>query len=527
MSKQQPGLFGAIHLGSEVLSLQIVEYHNLEDIRVIETAARQTAMGEETFKNGTVSFYTVSVVCEVLKGYRRLCTEYGVRDIKVIATTAIREAENQEYIIDQIKVKTGLEVEVIDMPMEIFYKYIALYYGLRGGCYLQNQDVDLFGECSKMDEKIGTLFVDISSGGLGITLLKSGEIRYQQNLHMGVLRIKESFEKAQRDSSHFQQALTEYIHSMIEPVEIELRRYKIRCLILSGTETRMLLEMLGRSQTAGAAAIPVGEFNQLYSRVKGMNLGQLMKAYGLSESRAELVLPMIILYKQILSLTKTGSIIIPAEQFIDGMVIRHIAMKTKHPLLAEIEQQIVGLARMIGEKYRYDAGHSAAVEKVALMLFDRLARLHGLSKRERLLLQMATILHDIGKFVSLRTHYFYSYRLIISSDIMGFSEQEKAVIANVANYHSKGTPSSNDSNWRILSLEHRIIAAKLVAIIRVADAVDRTHRQKAKVRDIVLKGDELIVEVDSREDLSLEEWTFADKTKFFAKVFGLRPILKR
>jgi len=527
MTKQQPHLFGAIHLGSEVLSLQIVEYHTLDDIRIVEMAARQTVMGEETFKTGMVSFATVSEVCGVLKGYRRLCTEYGVRDIKVIATTAVREAENQEYIIDQIKVKTGLEVEVIDMPMEIYYKYIALYRALRSGSYLNDTNPNLFGECGLAEEKFGTLFVDISSGGLGITLLKNGGIRYQQNIHMGILRIKESFEKAQRDSAHFQQALAEYIHSVIEPVEMQLSRYKIRCLVLSGTETRMLLDMLGYGQTAGTALIPVLEFNQLYNRLKGMNVSQVMKAFALSDNRADLVLPMIFLYRQILALTKVDHIVIPAEQFIDGLVVRHIATKTKHPLLCEVEQQIVILARTIGEKYRYDAQHTGQVEKLALLFFDRLARSHGLSKRERLLLQLATILHDIGKFVNLRRHYFHSYRLIISSDILGFSEGEKAVIANVAHYHSKGTPSLNDPNWQTLTQEQRIIAAKLVAIIRIADAVDRTHRLKVKVCDVSLKGDELIVTVDAKEDLSLEEWTFADKAKFFASVFGIQAILKQ
>ncbi len=512
MRKQSPNLFAAMHVGSEQVSMQIVEYNGLNELKIIDRASCQVALGEETFKTGKIGFGVVSEICELLKGYRRKINEYGVRDYRLLATTAIREAENQQYIIDQIKIKTGFRAEVVDMPQEIFYKYVALF--------------KMVNESGLIDHE-SNLFVDISSGGLGITLYSEGGILYQQNIHIGALRIKESFEKYQRESMHFHRALSEYIYSTIEPVEKELASRKIKNLILSGVETRLLLKMLGRNENEDLVVISREEFDRLYEQVKILNLPQLMKTFNLLEHRAEMVLPTIVLYKQILSLTAVEDIVIPSGHFSDGIVLLYVAEKTADPWLNAIEDQIISLALALARKYQYDPKHASAVENISLLIFDRLVKVHGLGKRERLLLKVAAILHDIGKFVSLRRHYFYSYRLIISSDILGFSDEERALMANVAYYHSKGTPSIIDPNFAALTKEQRVTVAKLSAIIRLADAVDRSHRQKARECEISLKGDEMTISVVPHEEMSLEDWTFLDKADFFENVFGIRAILQR
>ncbi len=512
MARHAPDRFAAIHVGSEQIGVQIVEYTKLDDFKIVEQSYRQVMLGEETFKTGRISFGAVSEICELLKGYRRLLSEYGVRDYRLVATTAIREAKNQPYIIDQIKVKTGFTVEVVEMPQEIFYKYVSL--------------VKTVNDHGLMNASDCMLFVDISSGGLGFTLYKDGNLRYQQNIHIGALRIKESFDKNQRDSSHFHQALSEYISSTIEPVEKEMSRHNIKRLVLSGPETKLLLKMLGKEQ-GKIIFVSLSEFDNLYKQVRSLNLPQIIKTFHLSENKAEIVLPTIVLYKQILSLTNPEEMLMLSDQFMDGVVIKHIAEKTGHEHKQLIQDQLVSLCWEIGKKYYYDPFHAATVEKWSLMLFDKLARIHGLGERHRLLLKVAAILHDIGKHVNLRRHYFYSYRLIISSDFMGFSEAEKLIMANIAFYHSKGTPSDTDANFASLTPNQKVTVSKLSAIIRLADAIDRSHRQKVSQADAVLRGDEIVITVTSTEDMSLEGWTFADKADFFEDVFGIKATLIR
>ena len=510
---EQPDLFGVIHLGSEQAGVQIVQYKSLADLQVIDKGFREVSLGEETFKTGKISFGTLSEVYELLKGYRRMLSEYGVRDYRLVATTAIREASNQRYIIDQIRVKTGFHVEVVDMPQEIFYKYCALS--------------KIMKESQLVTKKDTILFVDISSGGLGFTLCRADQILYQQNIHIGALRIKESFEKNQRESVHFHQALTEYICSTIEPVKEEISRHKIKYLVLSGNESKLVLKMLGRSTVDALPIFDPTEFTALYDQLRFANIPQLMKSYDFNETRAEIVLPTIMLYQQILSLTEVGQIVVPNIAFIDGITLHHIAEKTNDTFMVELEEQIVSLAHAVARKYAFDVHHALAVSNGALLLFDYLTKVHGLGKRERFLLKVAGILHDVGKYINLRRHYFYSYQLIISSDIFGFSQEEKHIMANVAYYHSKGIPSEADRNFQILSEEQKRLVAKLVAIIRLADALDRSHRQKIHHPVFQFKGDEIIISYTTIEDATLEEWAFADKAYFFEEVFGIRARLER
>ena len=328
--KNSPRLFSIIHIGSEQVTLQISEFSNLADLHVIEKTSKEVFLGEETFKTGRISFTTSGQLCSLLRGYKRLMSEYGVKDYRVIATTALREAENQHYIVDQVKIRTGFELEVVDMLQEIFFKYAALYHMIRKH------------EIEKKDEAL--LFVDISSGGLGFTLLKNGIIHYQQNIHIGAVRIKESFDKNQRESVHFHQALSEYIYSTIEPVKAELAGHTIKYIVTSGNENHLLLQMLGRGAADGITLVSRDEFHALYEKVQDLNLPQLMKTFRLSENKAEMVLPTIVLYNQILGITNAPEIIFPDAQLVDGVTLLHAAEEMEDPFVLTLEQQVLSLS---------------------------------------------------------------------------------------------------------------------------------------------------------------------------------------
>jgi exopolyphosphatase/guanosine-5'-triphosphate,3'-diphosphate pyrophosphatase len=224
-------VFAAVHLGSEAISMVIVEYRSLTNYKILEQCQHLIRLGEETFKNNLIPFSLVNEICEVLQGYKELMLSYGVEEYAIKATTAVREARNQLFLLDQIKIKTGFTVDVVDMPQEIYTKFVSIRNTLK--------------EQEPKAAQEGMLLMDISSGGLGITFVQDEKIKYQSNFHVGIIRIKESFSRNQRSSNHFNRALIQFLSSTIGPVRRALAKQQVRYLVLSGTETEMILKNAG------------------------------------------------------------------------------------------------------------------------------------------------------------------------------------------------------------------------------------------------------------------------------------------
>ena len=182
-------------------------------------------------------------------------------------------------------------------------------------------------------------------------------------------------------------------------------------------------------------------------------------------------------------------------------------------------------ARNIAKRYMSDKEHSAILEKNVLNIFDSMRKYHGLGKRERLLLQISTILHDCGKYISMRTPGECAYNIIMSTEIIGVSHKEREIIANVVKYNTMEFDYTADSYT--LNKDMRIIIAKLTAILKIGNAMDRGHKQKFKDIRVSIKDQQMFLTTDSSENIMLEESLFKQKADFFEEVYGIRPVLRK
>jgi exopolyphosphatase/guanosine-5'-triphosphate,3'-diphosphate pyrophosphatase len=183
-------------------------------------------------------------------------------------------------------------------------------------------------------------------------------------------------------------------------------------------------------------------------------------------------------------------------------------------------------AEAVGHRYRFDRAHGRHVAKLATRLFDDLRIEHGLSDRERLLLQAAGLLHDIGIYVSLRAHHKHSQYLLGASQIFGLSDEETAIVSNIARYHRRGTPQRSHLPYIALDRHDRLLVNKLAAILRVANALDAEHLQK--VRDLrVVRGEKVwILELDGTGDITMEQMAATARTDMFVEVFGRQVVVR-
>ena len=440
MKRKTYTTLAAIHLGSEMLRLRIVEYRTLSRIKVIEQCEYPIRLGEEAFKNKSIPFSMVEEICQVLQGFKELMQEYGTDVYTAQATTAVREASNKVFMLDQIKLRTGLDVTVTEMPMEIYTKYVAIRKTVRD---------------QHISSEKGIMLLDISSGGLGVTLLQDEQIKFQENFHIGIIRIKESFNNYQRSSLHFNKALMQFLSSTMGPVRKALEGQAVKYLVLSGTETELLLKVMGIRNKNNVQRVTTEEFRKFFDKVRKLNLPQLLKTYHLTETEAELVLPMVLLYEKLLDLAPSAKeIIITSDTFLDGLILLRIIREKDENYTHMLEEEKMSLVHHVG-----------------LIIFDRIGKKYGLDDHCRLLLRAAAILHDIGKYVSMRSHSLYSYQLIMGTDLLGFTEEDKQIIAMASYYHAHNVLERDEKRVPELKSELVPVVAKLSAIIRLADAL--------------------------------------------------------
>jgi exopolyphosphatase / guanosine-5'-triphosphate,3'-diphosphate pyrophosphatase len=175
----------------------------------------------------------------------------------------------------------------------------------------------------------------------------------------------------------------------------------------------------------------------------------------------------------------------------------------------------------LGRTYRFDEAHGRQVARLALALFDQLQPLHGLDEPDRRLLQAAGILHDIGISVSFRRHHKHSLDLISRSDLPGFTPRQILLVANVARYHRRSAPKPGHAAYAALAAEDQRRVVRLAAILRLADVLDRDHRQAVRRVRTMLRDGRLGLRVEAEGEILVDRTALARKADLFQKTFGV------
>lgn len=142
----------------------------------------------------------------------------------------------------------------------------------------------------------------------------------------------------------------------------------------------------------------------------------------------------------------------------------------------------------IFRKYEQEPAHAEQVARLALLFFDKTKDLHNLSNNERDLLEAGAFLHDIGYYISANKHHKNAMFLIDNEAMPGFSSLEKEIIANIARYHKGKLPKNKHDRYSKLSENDKAIVNKLGGILRIADALDRSHNNIVEDMDIILNS---------------------------------------
>jgi exopolyphosphatase/guanosine-5'-triphosphate,3'-diphosphate pyrophosphatase len=503
-------LFAAIVIGSTETEMKLYDLSQRRGIRQLSCVSRRIDLGIDAYDRGRLSTEKVERLVETLKDFRRQMDGFHVDGYRMVGTSALREIRTGLITKDHIEKQTGLSLTILSNSEQRFldYKSIAS----------QTQSFESV-------IKKGTAIVNIGGSSLQISVFDKDKLITTQNIRIGRITTRNRIYPLARNNEHFERLLRELLsHEIAGFGKLYQKDRQISTLIATNKELQLLFRSLYPQRES--LIITKEELTQACSRIVRMSPDQITKQCSIPTEFSMFVAPSAVICLFLLEHFESESVWVPEISIGDGLAYDY-AVENKAVVSAHaFDEDIIAAARNIAKRYKSSQAHIRNVEDLSLTIFDRTRKLHMLGRRERLLLQISAILHNCGKYISLTDVSDCAYNIVMATEIIGLSHAERQMVANIVRFNTAKLMYYDDlAQVSSVSREEYLVIAKLTAILRAANALDRSHFQRISEISVSIKKDELVLSASSDEDLTLEKATLEEKNSLFEEVFHLKPVL--
>ena len=495
----------AIDVGSNAMRLAIASANGKGSIHLIATAREPVRLGADVFANREISNQRLIEAMDAFLKFRKLINDHEAKLVRAVGTSALREASNRDYFINQIAKTSEITIEPISGEEEARLIHLAVTANVR------------------LKRRVA-LLVDIGGGSVEISLANAREILVTESFATGAVRLLQMLEQKKHGDRIFRKLVHAFINVSDSRFEKELGEHKIDLCVATGGNVETLgdLRVLlckGKSNTS----ITIDEMDSILKKLESRSYEDRIREFKLRPDRADVIIPATIALQNIAHLARVERILIPRIGIKDGLLI-DMALRLERVEEPAYHSQAISSAKLLGRKYDYQDQHSMTVARFAVQLFDSTRKLHKLGGKERTLLEVAGLLHDIGYYVGMTDHHKHSYYLIRASPIIGFDDSQREVVAMLARYHSRALPKPSHKEYEELPSSDRSIVTRLAPLLRLAEALDREHANK--VRELrISAGKRLTLRLSGRGDLSLERWALVRNSEFFETVYKRKVVI--
>ncbi len=444
-----------------------------------------------------------------LRRFRSVADRFGA-PVTAVATSAVREAVNKDLFISRIARETGIRIETVSGLEEARLVYLGVLQAL-----------------PVLDREI--LLVDLGGGSTEFLVGKKRRVLYDNSLKIGAIRMTDRFFPGGVTSVKSVREARRFVAGILAPVKRDLRSHEFE-LVVGTSGTIVNLANIVRCR---GGRMPLGSYNAYSMRADEIleSVELILEAKhpsaragidGLDPSRSDIIAGGAVIIEQAVKELGIRAITVSEYGLREG-IIRDVAEQSIFhkgtPGLRDIRLSSV---RHLAKKLHYEKEHCEHVAALALALFDRTTAIHGGGPYNRELLEAAAILHEVGLFISHERHHQHSYYLIRNAELLGFREDEKEIIANIARYHRKSHPKMKHEHYSVLPEESRSIVRGLAAILRIADGLDRTHRKVVSDVRISMTGKKVKIRPTVRRGLNaeMESWGANQKKGLFEEEFN-------
>jgi len=508
----EPVHIAAIDAGSNAVRLSVARAYSALDIEPLHTERYPLRLGESVFVRHRFSEETFKKGVKAFRHLRGIMDEFGVTQYRAVATSASREARNRNAFVRHIKQKAHIELEVIGGAEESRLGREAVIAALG-------------------PENSPRCIIDLGGGSLEISILREHAVEHSAQLPAGAVRLMTTLN----------------IPGVIRPPQAEQVRRYVRALLESRLPSRpnlgesIAVAVGGNAETLATVApgprlhgLPTLQLPLLRERladILGRDLRDRMKTYGVRRDRADVMGIAAVTLITLGRYLNIRTLMIPIVGVREGLLqeIAHDAFSRKEPhrYNAEARQLLVG-TRSFARRLEYDQRHAEHVRELSILLFDQLQPLHHLPTQSRVLLEAGALLHDVGHMVSHRGHHKHGEYLTLNGDIPGLEGRDRAVVAALVRYHNrKSEPAGHHSAYSSLNNNDKRIARRLAAILRIAEALDHSHRQRVTNLRASFQRGAVGLQVTARGD-AVEDLRDANRSvELFEKEFHVRLFFRQ
>jgi len=495
-----------IDIGSSSIKLMIGEDEGGK-LHIVQTMKNMVDIGKNTFYRGRISQSIINQTISILSNYKKIIEEYSVAQIKVIATTAVREAINKDIFVDAVLRKTGLEIEVFNVGDVVYYIDSFLSYKLDKAYPIHEKNL---------------LIAELGAGNLDVSLMEKGFTLMNIGIPIGTLRLKQFKNRVNASRQETYEALHEYVENQMATLKKAFLSFKIDDVILIDESYSIAIQRVLEDKRREPTFFKFSsrESKQLLNRITEGNLDDLAHDYNIPIDIADSVDGYAVILNNIFKIVRNRSIYILETSLMEAL-LANIVLGVEIANRYNKSNQLMSVAKFLCQKYEADVKHAKQVATHSEQLFMALKEMLGLKEDELVYLLLAAYLHNIGLFVNNLSHHKHTEYIISSLNLFRLSEIEIKMIATIARYHRKNTPQRRHLIYGALPAEKQILVQKLSAILRLANALDASHKQKVKSLEVKIHSqDEVEIAIRSNGSFLLERSSFEDMKGLFEEVSG-------
>ena len=498
-------VFAAVDIGSNSVRLKIarIVHHGLKTIHEDRVVTR---LGESVFHSGLLSPEAMDATVRVLRRFRRACQKYGADRVRVVATSALRDARNSAALVAWVYSAIGWKVETIS--------------GLEEG-RLIHLGVLTNSRVAASD----SLLIDLGGGSCELTVSEHGHIRDMVSLPLGAVRLTQEFLLHDPPREAEIQRLRKDIAEEVTPVSKRIAAARVSSVIAtSGTAAalagavRVVEPAAGNRRDGSVSRMAVVRLAEELSR---LDVTERAKLPGIGPRRAEIVVAGAYVFQELMVRCKLAGFRYSALGLRDGLLAQMLAehdQATKSRLQVEAEREDAVLAMCI--QYRVNTKAGENVHRLALQLFRELSHVHDLPLEYETWLSAAARLHDVGRFIGRSGRHRHTYYVITNSEIFGFTPEQRRVIAAIARYLGNSRPSPSDVPISVLSDSDQALVPKAVVLLRLAIAMNHGHAGNIARVTAVVDRKRVLLNLVASNSVDLETWLLQKEKPYFREVFG-------